>query len=315
MAPTKKTNTKEKPPADAPPKLTPEQIKEKQQQTLDRAWESVTEATNLEHRNKAKVLLTGPTGSGKTEVIAKMPRPLIGLTEMQGLMTILRVNPKARVFLIKSPQDIQAFKFMLRDPRLPERVDSVALDGLTDCQRIIKQNYLNLQASQQVIIDKSSWSLINESTSRLARIVRDAPVHSVVTCLDKEEREDEQTIHRPNVSGGRLPNELGQYFNLVGFMHVRDYGNGLRHQVLFRGGDDRYMTKKNPALDDIEPPEPHVWLSKVFGSDVPQDVLDRVNSWRALGQSEQGLDDDEDKADDAANASAAAAVEDAFRDD
>lgn len=245
-------------------------------------WDKTSKASDLHRLQKLKALIYGPSGSGKSRIASLFNRVLIGVTEHQAIPTIAETNPNAIVKLISNSQELREFKEMICDPSLPEKVDAVCLDSLTDAQRILKAFYLAKQSSGGEIMEIASWGLLVDSTARLAREVRDLPVHVVVTCLSEEESVTGVGItHRPAVYGKRLPNDLAQYFNLVGFTHVNEYERGMRHEVMFRGSD-RWLTKGMTKLDNVEPPEPLLWISKVFGEELDDETTNRVKAWRKL---------------------------------
>lgn len=245
-------------------------------------WGTTVKASDLDKLKKLKILTYGPSGAGKSRMASLFKRVLIGLTEHQAIPTITEVNPDAIIKLISGPRELMEFKEMIRDPSLADRVDAVVLDSLTDAQRILKAHFTSRQAKRTDVTDLETWGILIDATSRLAREVRDLPVHVMVTCLSEEMNVDgEGLVHRPAVSGKRLPNDLAQYFNLVGYAHVKEYERGLRHDVMFRG-QDRWLTKSMTKLDDVEPPEPEVWISKVFGGKVSPEVRERYKAWKAL---------------------------------
>lgn len=241
-------------------------------------WSSVKKAGDLESLAKLKMLVYGPSGSGKSRLGALFRRPLIGLTEHQAIPTIQEANPDAMIKLIRNAQELKEFRDLIRSPELPERVDAVVLDSLTDAQRIIRQAYTDAQKSGRTTTDMDTWGLIIDATARLAREVRDLQTHVLVITLDEEREDGEIVTHRPSVNGKKLPNDLAQYFNLVGYVHKREYERGLRYEVMF-AGSDRYLVKGMSALNPVEAPEPQHWIAKRFGHEADDDVQQRVAEW------------------------------------
>ena len=170
---------------------------------------------------------------------------------------------------------------------LADRVDAVVLDSLTDAQRILRNHYTAKQTRRQDKTDMDTWGVIIDGTARLAREVRDLPVHVCVICLDAEMQIDGLgLVHRPAVSGKRLPNDLAQYFNLVGYTYVGEFERGFRHQVMFQGGE-RYLTKTMGGIDEVEPPEPLWWVHKRFQTDIDEETRGRVDQWKSIEQNEE----------------------------
>jgi len=56
----------------------------------------------FQRRPVLKVAILGASGAGKTEWAARSPRPLILLTEPQGLASITNANPDALVVIIET---------------------------------------------------------------------------------------------------------------------------------------------------------------------------------------------------------------------
>lgn len=245
-------------------------------------WDVARPASQLAQLSKLKALVYGPSGAGKTRLMSLFRRPLIGMTELQGVPTVQQWNPDALVYPIPDAEALKGFRRLVADPDLPNRVDAVCIDSVTDLQRIIKAAYVAKQASARELPDMDTWGLIVERTARMVREVRDLPVHVVVSCLDMEQTiAGEGTVHRPAVQGRTLPSDLAQYFNLVGYAYTRQHERGVRHEVMFRGSE-RYMTKAMPGIDDVESPEPAMWISKRFGGDVTDDVRKRHDEWLAM---------------------------------
>lgn len=249
-------------------------------------WSMVKPASQMTHLSKLKVMVYGPSGSGKTRMVSLFKKPLVGVTELQGIPTIQQWNPQALIFPIQTSEDLSKFRRIIRDPALPEKVDAVCLDSVTDLQRIIKAAYVAKQTSNRELPDMDTWGLIVDRTARMVREVRDLPVHVMVTCLDVEQSvPGEGIVHRPAVQGRTLPGDLAQYFNLVGYSFSKQYEKGVRHEVLFRGSE-RYMIKGMPGIDDVEAPEPTMWIAKRFDEAVDKNVQHRLEKWTAIASTD-----------------------------
>lgn len=285
----KKTTTKKKE-EEKPP--------ERPRTNVSALLEGAKSASELDDLLRFKGLITGPSGSGKTMLGARFgvgDRVFVAPTELQAIPSIQEANPAAKIFHnskgepgVRSSKDLQELRALLADPAFSERFDAFVLDSLTDCQRIIKDAYTRAQRSGRSTTDMDTWGLIVDLTARLAREVRDLPMDICVICLDEEKDVDgEGLVHRPSVSGKKLPSQLAQYFNVVGFAHKRETEAGeVRHQVLFRA-DDRFLTKGMTALDAVEPPEPLFWMHKRFDRPLPDDVAARVAAWQAMEPGEE----------------------------
>lgn len=253
-------------------------------------WTQVKPASELDQLNFMKAMVYGRNGSGKTRMVAGFQKPLVGVTELQGVPTIRKACPGAVIYHdpdgqpgIKTALDLRRFVKMAKSAA-QNGCDAVCLDGLTDAQRILQQAFTSRQGKKagKAKTSMESWGLIIDATARLVRELRDLQgVHVLVTCLSSEERDGDALIVRPSLSGKRLPEEVGQYFNAVGYAYREETERGLRHQVLFSSGD-RYSVKPLEGLDVIEPPEPLHWVGKALGGKVPRQVTERVQSWSEM---------------------------------
>lgn len=261
---------------------------------VDKAFSSLVTAGDVQDYDKIKAMIIGATKVGKTHCASLFAKPLYGLCEKQAIVTVKRANPKAQVFYIGNSADLFTFKLMAKQAK-QRGFDSVVLDSITDAQRILRGYYTARQGTKAGK-DKTSvesWGSIIDATSRFARELRDLPVHVLVIALDEEVYvEGTGIVHRPLVTGKKLPGELGQYFSVVGHVRVTQQERGYRHEVMFRG-DERYLIGAPYFLDNVEPPEPQWWISRMTGGDVPSDVQKRVDDWRALAMPEDADANDE----------------------
>ena len=261
---------------------------------LEAAWARVKPASTFESFDKIKALITGPSKSGKSHCASLFRKPLYGLTEKQAMITISRANPDVHVFLINTAADLFAFREMAKVAH-EKGFDAVVLDSITDAQRILRNYYTSRQGAKagRDKTSQESWGSIIDATARLAREFRDLPIHVCVIALDEEIVVEEEIRHRPLVSGKKLPNDLCQYFSVVGFVYVAKQDRGYRHQVMFRG-DHHYLVGAPYWLDDTMPPEPQLWISRMTGDEVPPDVQARVDAWDALASPEAADSHDAD---------------------
>lgn len=276
-------------------------------EALDDAWEASGDAGDVDDFDHLKLILSGASGAGKSRAAALFERPLIGLTELQAIPTIKKANPKAVIYRRNkdTPYGIHTYGDLRRFLRMAQEAgsrghDAVVLDSLTDAQRIIRTYYTRNQGAKagKDKTSQESWGIVIDKTAAMLRTLRDIPAaHLLVTCIDREiESGDEGLIHRFGVSGKNLPKEISQYFNMIGYAYRVEMAGGIRHQVLFRG-DDRFMTKPMDEIDDIEPPEPLLWVEKTMGKEAPKEVHERVKQWHDLASErddEEEPDDDND---------------------
>jgi len=258
-------------------------------------WAQIKNAGDMVDHDKLKVLLYAPTKQGKSRACALFgERPLIGLCEQQAVVTIKRANPNASIFQIRDARDLADFRSIAMSKEARDRFDAICLDGITDAQRILRSYYTEKQGAKAGTqkTSQESWGLLIDATAKFARDLRDIPLHVLVTALDQEESvEGVGIVHRPGVSGKRLPNDLGQYFNAVGYLHTAQRARRLRHEVLFRG-NEQYLVGAPDFLDDVEIPDPSVWIAKMQG-ELSTEMTARVEAWQAIDRAEENAEDDD----------------------
>lgn len=278
------TKTPEQPATVSEPEAAKPEPAKKAPSILDR----IVDVDKLDMLDRVKLLITGPSGAGKSHFSASFKRPLIGLTEKQAVRTIKTANPRARIFLINTLDNLREFMAIASSPSLGDHCDAIVLDSLTDAQRIIKETLTKAQTKRQDITDQDTWGVVIDETARLARVIRDAVVHTVVICIDAETVMDSGVVHRPGVSGKKLPAELAQYVNAMAYAR-KDLVNGEpRRSLVFEAGPN-YPTKSMAGLRNEEPNEAQWLLHQVFGTPVPDDVAARVAKWEEQGSNASAL--------------------------
>ena len=161
-------------------------------------WEKSKPASQVTSAHKIKALITGPSGSGKSSLAARTGRVLYVPTELQGIPVVQDNNPDAIIWHnydgrpgVRSYSDLVQLRAMLRDPSLPDRVDWVCIDGLTDLQTLLRAHYTSKQGKRRDVTDMDSWGITLDMTARLAREFRakgDERAREIRAEADKEAR-------------------------------------------------------------------------------------------------------------------------------
>ena len=253
-----------------------------------RIQSKIQKMENLDEYDRVKILLTGPSGSRKSSFAAAFPRPLIALTEMQAVRAIKKWgNKDLSVFLIKTYQDILDFQAIASAPNIGQKFDTIVCDSLTDMQRIVREHFTSQQTKRNDVTDMETWGVVGNKMEKFIRTVRDCRCHVVLLTLDDEKHvKDQGVLHRPALDG-RLKNELKQFVQAVGYTWRKEMPSGeYRYQISFEL-DESYTTKRDHALDAVEPMEPEYLLAKMLGQEVPADVQARVDAWREFGQEDK----------------------------
>ena len=111
---------------------------------IGRAQESYKRQPHL------KIAIVGASGAGKTEWAARSPRPLIVLTEPQGLASIQTANPQAIVVVVESWEDFRKVFDAVKLAQ-PTEIDGqpasrVTIEGETfNFQTLVVDSFTDLQ--------------------------------------------------------------------------------------------------------------------------------------------------------------------------
>lgn len=222
------------------------------------------QAKEFNFDDKAKVLVHGNSGAGKTHLGATGIKPVIALCERQALRTIRLVNPEAAIWIIDRADDLRQLltelKVMIAENRCP--YDTVVLDSLTEIQAMLKNEILVAASRDQ--LTQGEWGVIIDKVANIARSFRDLPMHVLALCRSDEQFIDETRYVRPSLSGKKLPNDIAGFFNLVGYAYRKQDGDKLLYRVMF-GGSDGFLVKGDPTLKPIEQPSWPDWIRAMYG--------------------------------------------------
>jgi len=156
-----------------------------------------------------KVLISGQSGSGKTSFGVTAPKPLILLSEQQGIVTIRKRAaelgvPVPNMIVMESVGDYRAavralhgskdqpFRFVSDGQTVLECEwpETVVLDSLTDACEIVRQDVLNSSSAESQTgkdgletFTQRHWGTLRTRCSNLFRAFRDVPVNVVFLCL------------------------------------------------------------------------------------------------------------------------------------
>lgn len=246
-----------------------------------------------------KALVWGPNGTGKSTLCGTAPAPLLyAYTERQGLIALKRMAPEADVVRVTSMADIRALLQELMTTK--HGYASVCLDSFTEMQVLLidevaaKRNFGPDDLIKLTIEDRL---FIHDKSKAMVRAFRDLPMHVVLTCLSETvligEKENARTVTRVMLSGGKLPAQIGQYFNLVGFTYKAAKDGGTVHKVLFDGRAD-IDTKGMPGLRRREDPDIDYWYRRAILGEPPRNPDSAMIGTVDRG-STKSSDDDEKK--------------------
>lgn len=226
-----------------------------------------------------KIAVTGLSGAGKTDWAARSPRPLILLTEIQALPSIVVANPEAICVQIEKWADFREAWAAITtgrpcqietesgeiQPALAVQlggeeytIQTVILDTMTDLQRIMFASMIGAEAGKidRLDFDKTSNNLsidkhgiLVSAAEEIWRQQRAIPCNTIFLTLATQ-KEDESGNRQiiPMLTGSKLPFAMGQYFNAAGLAQVRrsDAG-GIQHLIRWTSPSAAAICKPGPG--------------------------------------------------------------------
>lgn len=238
--------------------------------------DKVLKASEID-KQKIKALVYGANGSGKTTLCGTMPgeRRLFATNEQQGEQAALRVDSNLDVLRIRSADDIRELLKELRGK--DHGYDSLALDSLTEMQILLAEEIMAKKPEttngKPKKLSMEDFMFLHDRTRSLVRAFRDLDLHILVTCLSTRaivgEGDAAKIVVQPMLIGQKLPAQLGQFFNIMGFVYrIANEDGTVAHRVLFEGRRDR-DTKGMPGLCYQEIPDVAYWYARAYENAEP----------------------------------------------
>lgn len=213
-------------------------------------------------------LLYGDPGAGKTHAACQAPRPLVVLTERNGMTTIRRSNPDALVVEVTDVSQLREIVIMATKGELPDGRRSLVIDSLTEVQRLFRDEIMASKGGASPTFSLQDWGVLAEKMRRLMRSLRDVPYHVVATCLaEAKQNDDGVRFVRPQFEGQKTSSEIAQYFNGVAFLYKKasrgeDGDQGVQHLAMF-DGPSRYTTKPCHPIAGLIEPDVAGWFAQL----------------------------------------------------
>ena len=207
-------------------------------------------------------LLYGQPGSWKSTTALSMPNPVlidadngVHRLDLRHRVPTLQVKSYQEVLdLIKSPE-IEPFETIVVDTvgRLLDYIDA----------HIIKENPKNGQSSGGQLSLKG-WGVRAATFSAFIKTVLTMCKHILFVAHEKEDKDGDTKIIRPDFGGGKAGGELIKDLDFVGYMEMI----GREHTISF-SPTDRYYAKNSAKLDDVlkiphmKPGDPNDFMSRI----------------------------------------------------
>ena len=209
-----------------------------------------------------KILLYGDSGAGKTYASVTAPKPLVLLTERNGLVSIQHSNPDAVVAIASNASEVRKiFQDILKNGLKKWGCETLIVDGLTEIQRMFKDEIL--EKSKKNLFSLQNWGELTETMRKFMRMLRSLDCSVVCTALSSYQQEEDTSRILPCFEGQKTAQEIAQFFSAVGFVYRKeektDKGIKYHHKIMFEGAT-RVLCKRCPEINGVMDAD----LDKVF---------------------------------------------------
>lgn len=236
-----------------------------------------TTAQQASEMNGLKALVYGPSGMGKTVLMATAPAPLV-ISAESGLLS-LRKNNLERLFgpgnphicysmpviQISNVDDLKAAFDWCTQSAEARQFATVGLDSLTEIAEVVLNN-----AKRQVKDPRQAYGELLEKMQTLIRLFRDLPGKNVIMSAKMEPSKDELTgvvKYGPAMPGSKLGPQLPYFFDEVFRIGVNKDQQGNQFRFLQTQPDMQYEAKdRSGVLAPVEIPNLSHIINRILGA-------------------------------------------------
>lgn len=186
-----------------------------------------------------KILLHGDSGAGKTFCAVSSPKPLVLLTERNGLVSIKHSNPEAVVAVCNNAKEVRdVFGQVLKKGLKHFGCETLVVDSLTEIQRMFKDEII--EKSNKKLFSLQNWGELTETMRKFMRMLRSLDCSMVCTALSQYIQEEDTNRILPAFEGQKTPQEIAQYFSAVGYVFRSTSKDekgisSFSHRIMFEG--------------------------------------------------------------------------------
>lgn len=253
-----------------------------------------------------RLLVYGPTGTGKTTLGVTAPKPLILLTEEQGMFHIREAAARAEVptppvLRPDSLADVGAVYKALKRARkgerftipgdgeplvdLPEPPETIVVDSLTGLSQMVMAEIEKVsppETGKDGLPERSfrHWGAAGDRLQNLILSFRDLPYHVLFLALPKEGEEGEGTSRmrtsQPDVGMRKLGSFAAAAVNAVGYSYRREVVEGGKVRSQFAcmfSAPEGIMSKRCAPLRERERMDASVWIKAMLTAVAPSGSL------------------------------------------
>jgi hypothetical protein len=234
-----------------------------------------------------KALIYGKPGVGKTNLAVSAPKPLILLSEAQGLVHVRGAAERLgkampQTLLIESVDDLRAsLKALMGNKEKPLKIggielewpETIALDSLTDYGHLVKQEIREQSPPKPgrdgLPVDAQRyWGVMGDRMTNLILAFRNLPFHVVFLALldDREEGEEDAKVRvvGPDMPMRKLAGVVAAAVNVIGIA-TRGTKEGEPVYSVVTNGPDYMTLKPYRPLRNKEIPDMTYWIDRLAG--------------------------------------------------
>jgi len=212
------------------------------------------------HTQGVKALVYGHAGSGKTSLIATLPRPIV-LSAEGGLLSIAATDT-AYIEISSMASLMESYEWLTKSNEA-KSFDSVALDSISEIAEVVLAEELRKNKD-----GRAAYGELNNIMAGMIRAFRDLSGKHVYFTAKCEKSQDEQgrMLYSPSMPGKSLTQGISYYFDIVLALRVERDADGVAQRALMCDSDGLWQAKdRSGKLSAWEAPDLGAIISKIGG--------------------------------------------------
>jgi phage nucleotide-binding protein len=228
-----------------------------------------------ERKKTLNVMIYGEPGVGKTTFAATAPRPILWLEAEGGTHSI--ADPEG-IDIVKV-SGLNDYREVLRYLAAnPSAYETVVIDSMTETQASILKEIMRAVAKEDISRNEfmpqfAEWGQVTGMMREIARAFRDLPMHTVLTALTREDKDDltAKTRVRPRMTPA-LAEELPAFMDACLYMYAATPKKGEADAEGIMGDEDGITVVRNALLQPTGKYTAKVRAPQ--GTEVPDHITD-----------------------------------------
>lgn len=206
------------------------------------------------------IVVYGKSGSGKTRLIASLPRPFIISVE-KGLLSLAGEDIDFTE-IASFDEFIEAYTTLLNTQ---DQWDSLCIDSISELAEILLAEEKKLEAKDQ----RRAYQKVQETMYSLFRALREdfpGKIIYLTTKVDKDTNLEGLTQFAPMMPGNKIAQNISYFFDEVFALRQFKNQEGVVESWLMCRGDEMWLAKdRSGRLSDYEPFDLGAIVRKIRG--------------------------------------------------